>query len=467
MTGPDPGRGTSRALLVASVLTVLVVTAALAGLPFVRYAYRAPGLQIALHTADAVIALVVAYLVYGRYRQTSRVRDLLLASSLTVLATANLPFTALPQALAMQRDSELDQWAPLLVRTFGTVLFAAAALTPRSVRLDRRTARRAVLGVAAAALWLGGFGLVAADRLPPAVPADVLTDAADPLLVGHPVVLVLQGLGVVLYVSAAVAFNRGGRRERDEFLHWLAAAAVLAAGARINYLLFPSLYTDYLYTGDLLRLGFYLLLIVGAARELRSYWSGRLDTTLARGRRDALREVEDVVLQDLREAFRRSVEVAEAVRSGQAQAATQSCADALAALERALGEARREAEVAAWDAPFETQLRDAVAAAATRRSMDVHVQVDPAVDRPPHPDALLSIATEGVRGAGRHGGGSQARVTVSDNPLRLVVQDDGDAGDGARAAGFERIRRRAAQTGGAVTITAAPGRGTTITVDWL
>ena len=43
---------------------------------------------------------------------------------------------------------------------------------------------------------------------------------------------------------------------------------MLAAFARVNYLLFPSLYTEWAYSGDALRLGFYLLLLAGAAREI-------------------------------------------------------------------------------------------------------------------------------------------------------------------------------------------------------
>lgn len=271
---PTRGSGTTaRWALPVAFAVVVVLTAALALLSFVPYAVRVPELQIALNTADGVIALVVAYLVYGRYRQTSRVRDLLLTSSLVVLAVANLPLAAVSQAVAMTQLRELDQWLPLFMRTTGAVLLAAAALTPRRVRVGRRAARRAVAGLVAATAWVWVCGLLAAEALPPAVPKGRLPDVAEPLVVGHPLLLALQGVGIVLFGAAAWSFARAARRERDEFLHWLAAASVLAAGARVNYLLFPSLYTDFLYTGDLLRLGFYLLLLVGAAREIHSYWA--------------------------------------------------------------------------------------------------------------------------------------------------------------------------------------------------
>ena len=43
-------------------------------------------------------------------------------------------------------------------------------------------------------------------------------------------------------------------------MRWFAAGATLSAFARFNYFLFPSLYSDWVFTGDFLRLGFCLLM---------------------------------------------------------------------------------------------------------------------------------------------------------------------------------------------------------------
>ena len=152
MTTPgwEPPRAARLAMPVA-LAVVVVLTATVAGLRSLSYAYEAPGLQVVLNTADAVIALVVAYLVHGRYRQHGRIRDLLLASGLVVLAVANLPVTALAQALSVD-DRELYHWLALLVRTLAAALFAAAAVTPRTARVDRRTPR----GGRAAGVQRGG-----------------------------------------------------------------------------------------------------------------------------------------------------------------------------------------------------------------------------------------------------------------------------------------------------------------------
>lgn len=455
-------------MIAAAVAVVVLVTAGLAVLPFTRYAYEAPGLQIALNTADGVVAALVGYLAYGRYRQSGRVRDLLLASSLGVLAVANLPLAAVPQALAAGGDSAFGAWGALFVRTLGGALFAAAALTSRSARVSRRTARKGVAAVAGGVVWLAVIGILAAERLPPAVPA-VVREASDPWLASHPLVLAAQGLGVALYASAAFAFARAGTRERDEFLHWLAAAAVLAAGARVNYLLFPSLYSDFLYSGDLLRMGFYLLLVVGAAREIRSYWSARLGAAVARGRRDAFREVEDVVVHDLRVVLRRTEDLQGSV-GAPATPAVEAAREALEDVEQVLRDVRREVETVAADEPVEVRLRDAVSAIATRRGLRVDVRVLPGADVPQRSEAVLGLACEAVRGAARHGNASAVTITLSSDPLRLVVQDDGVAlQDSAteRAAGLQRMRSRADDSGGALTVSSAPGGGTTVIVDWL
>ena len=83
---------------VCAALTLAVVT-----VPQLRFAYRAPALHVVLETASAVVALLVAFLVHGRFRQSARAQDLLLALGLLVVAVANLALTALPSAVSPQR----------------------------------------------------------------------------------------------------------------------------------------------------------------------------------------------------------------------------------------------------------------------------------------------------------------------------------------------------------------------------
>ena len=61
-----------------------------------------------------------------------------------------------------------------------------------------------------------------------------------------------------LYSAAAVGFLIRAERERDVLLLWVALSAALSALARLNYFLFPSLYSEWVYAGDFFRIAGYL-----------------------------------------------------------------------------------------------------------------------------------------------------------------------------------------------------------------
>ena len=87
----------------------------------------------------------------------------------------------------------------------------------------------------------------------------------------------------MLFVIAAVGFARRGKR--DDFMLWLAAAAVLAAFSRLTAGLFPSDFVGWVQLGDAVRLGVYALLLIGAAREIRGYWAKFAEAAILEERR--------------------------------------------------------------------------------------------------------------------------------------------------------------------------------------
>lgn len=142
--------------------------------------------------------------------------------------------------------------------------------------------------------------LLLSERLPDAVVVRVSPEEpARPSLGGHPLVLGVQVANSICYAVAAVAFTRRGLRRDDELLGWFRAAAALGAWARINYLLVPSLYTEWLHTGDLLRLGMYVLLLVGSVREIQGYWAAQAAAAAEDERRRLARDLHDGVVQEL------------------------------------------------------------------------------------------------------------------------------------------------------------------------
>src|SRR3954453_15518361 len=110
--GEGGERRRSPVALVGGVTAVAVLaTAAVTAPPFVRFAYRAPAVHVMLETANALIALVVAFLVYGRFARHRRLAELLLVLAMCTVAIANLVLTAVPSAVAVAGDEEVSRWA--------------------------------------------------------------------------------------------------------------------------------------------------------------------------------------------------------------------------------------------------------------------------------------------------------------------------------------------------------------------
>jgi len=90
--------------------------------------------HLVLETVNACVALLLAFLVYGRFLRTYTRQDLLLLQGLVVLGTAN----ALLSVTLVKNNpaGAFGNWLPPALRIVGTLLIAAAALVPN--RLARR-----------------------------------------------------------------------------------------------------------------------------------------------------------------------------------------------------------------------------------------------------------------------------------------------------------------------------------------
>lgn len=457
------------ALALGALVVGLLATAAVVWVPYLRFAYRAPALHVSLETANAVIAVLVAYLVYGRFRESRRLQELLLVLALCTVAVANLALTALPSAVTIGRDEEYSRWAALTIRLIGTVVLTWAALTAPRVRVHGRQAAVGVGAVAAVVLVVSLAGLAYGGKLPPTVdPSLALGDATRPRLVAHPGVLGVQALGAALYGIAAVALTRQAARSTDQLLRWVGAGCVLAAFARVHYLLFPSLYSDFVYTGDLLRLGFYLLMLVGAAREIRSYWEARTWAAVLEDRRRVARELHDGVIQEL--GYIRS-------ESHGIPARLPAKNNIIEACDRALDEARVAVQTLGHerDEPLSVMLARGAVEMADRYRTDIQTDLDPAVEaNPDQAHALVRITREAVANAVRHGKAERVWVQLAGTgeKRRLVIGDDGQgfvvAAVAAGNAGYGLIsmRERARALPGSLDIETEPGRGSEVTVTW-
>jgi signal transduction histidine kinase len=224
---------------------------------------------------------------------------------------------------------------------------------------------------------------------------------------------------MALFAVAALGFSRRAERTSDRFMAWLAAGAVLAAVARLNYFLYPSRYSQWFYTGDLFRLAFYGLVLAGALAEIRGYWETATRVAVLEERRRIARELHDGLAQELAFIARRAGRLARTGDTGAAEVA--------AASHRALDESRQA--IAALTRPlderFEVSLADAVEAVAARAGVAVEVAVEPGMTLAPEARAHVTrIACEAVANAARHGAPGRILVELHVHPRpRLRVID--------------------------------------------
>ena len=466
-TGFEERREHGVALAVWTTAAASTATVAITVLPFVRFAYPAPALHVVLETTNALIALLVAYLVYGRFRESRRWQDLLLLLALCTGATANLALTALPSAVALTSGDELHRWQALLIRLVGTLALTLAALAPVARRVRRRQAVWAAVSVAVVVVVVSATATLLGDRLPPTVdPALALPDASRPRLVAHPFVLAAQAVGAAMYAVAAVAFTRRGSRGQDELMRWLGAGCVLAAFSRVHYLLFPSLYSEFVYVGDAFRLGFFVFMLIGASREIRAYWAVRARAAVLEDRRRMARDLHDGLAQELTYIRAQSQRLADRPDADIAQRIT-------AAAGRAADEARRA--ISALTRPvseaFPAALQRVADELAHRHDVKIVTDLDHAAEVSPSRDeALLRIVSEAVHNAVRHGQATRIEVRLTARPLEMTVTDDGRGFDAStRAAGgfgLTSMRERAEGVGAALDVSSVPGQGTTVAVRW-
>lgn len=456
-----PGhRGHVGTLTLGVSVACLASTAAISWSPQLLFGLHAPELHLVLDSVDASIAAVVAYLLWGQYRRERQWRQLLLTLGLLLLVTAPL----VEGVAHLAREPEVGVWWPQAVRGLAASLVSAGAL-----------ARHREVSTRAAAITTAGVGLVVAtvgtalwtrSSLPVPV-TESLPSAASPAVTGHPLLLLAQAFGAMVFLIAALVFTSEAVRDvaPDPLLLALGPACVLAAFSRVHYVLFPSIYSGWIYTGDVLRTLGYLVLLVGAAAEIARFWAHQSDLAVRADRRRLARELHDGVVQEL------GFIAAESHALGDPEPAARIRDAAM----RGLDEARAAVEALdrGGEESFSFQLHRMARQVTDRYGVRVLIDLD--VTMPVAPEeshALLRITREAASNAARHGGAASIGIglTRDTEGRRLVVHDDGAGFDPtstpSRGYGLISMRDRAKGLGGRLGVRSEPGRGTTVTVTW-
>ena len=450
-----------RRLAVGCALGSAGATAALVLVASLNFAYHGPALRVALETSAAIAASTAAFLVLGRFWRTGFFDELILSAGLSLLALSNFVFAALPAVFSLQSGRSFV-WSMIVTTTLAAFLICVAALLPRKRLAFGPRWPLAVYGSVLVLALAGTLPTAVDPRLVPRSVASSLSGAAQLSFVGTSQVVL-----TLLYLLAALGFTRRHRLTSDELSGWLAVGCILAGASQINYYFHPAVHSNWVYTADVFRLGFYLALLIGAAREIASYWTSVVAAASLEERRRLARDVHDGLAQEI--AY-----IARNVRLLGEQGAEPQLVDRiLRGVARAQEESRRVvgALAAKVDEPLDRALAEAARDAALRYGASVDMELANGISLSPRErEAVVRIASEAVTNAARHSGAATLRLYLErlDAGMRLGVVDDGDGFDDEEPrSGFGLItmKDRAEALGGKLRIESRRGTGTRVELE--
>ncbi|MFZ0340935.1 MAG: ATP-binding protein [Gaiellaceae bacterium] len=438
-----------------------VATIVIAFVARLDFAVRAPGVHVALETTAALAASAAAFLFLGRFRRSGLLDELILSAGLALLAFSNLAFAALPAVFDLQ-SNRATVWNMFFTNLLAAALISIAALLPRRrLAVGPHWALR-IFGCTTALALAGTVPLAVDTRLlPSGITVSASAQGTQAGLIGT-----LQLALAALYILAAFGFARRQRFAADELSAWLVIACILSAASHVNYFFHPSLHPNWVYTGDVFRLGSYLALLIGAAREIASYWTSVVAAASLEERRRLARDVHDGLAQEI--AF-----IARNVRLLREQGPDPALVERiLRGVGRAQEESRRVvgALSARADEPFEDAIAAATREAARRYGAAVDMELDSGIVLSPRErEAVVRIASEAVANAAEHSGADVLRVYLErlEAGMRLGIVDDG-AGfvEGAlRGYGLVTMKERAEALGGKLRIDSRRGAGTKVELE--
>jgi signal transduction histidine kinase len=414
-------------------------------------AYELPEARLALDTAVAVVAGIVAVLACIRFLVDGRTLDLLLAAGFWSIALGTTLFGLVP----VLGGEPLPPWAAWSL--VGSRLLGAALIAVAPWMNGRLVARRqALFGVGigiVVVLASAGLGLRTPDWY-----ADDVSEVEGSSVVRAAALL------AVLWVAALIGFAVRYRRYGRDFDSWMSLAVTLAFFAELHLVLTPVVSSEHVLQGDFLRVVAYGVLLVGVWRAIADAEFGR---AVADERARVAREIHDGLAQYL---FAVTTQVS-MLESGA------PLEQVLPRLKRASVAAQQEARFAVLalssaggSARFDSALRRYVDVLTADGELAVELDVDGSVRLAPDEQIeVFRIVQEGLGNVRRHAGARNAEVAISQRAGRRVVsvRDDGVGFDEEAAVdgqGLENMRQRAEAIDGSLSLRSSPGRGTAIEV---
>ena len=406
-------------------------------------------------TAALLVSGSVSALAWSRGRVAHDAAALLRGSAFAVLALLN--GLALAVALvgadpavgaSLEDPGQLPLIAGIVARGVSAALLVAAGMAALSRRTPALRPWLVLIGPSLAVAVFILLGVLVQDQLPMLAPQEALDAiAADPTAAlaprSAPVLVVLQSLIGAAFIVAALLAHRAYRRSGRAGDALLAAGFMIAAFSQVHYAIHPGSYTSIVTTGDLLRLAFYGVLLVGivadsrddlaelraATMEVRRLAEAEFVAATLEERARLAREIHDGLAQDLWYAKLKQSRLAQiAAFEDEPKRLSDEVADAiddaLAEARNAIAAMRGGAESGPLFDILERQVDDFSDRFAVRAELS-HEGPEPEIG-PRERAELLRIVQEALTNVHKHADATVVRVSVaSGEDLRILVADNG------------------------------------------
>ena len=480
-------------LVLALVLTAL--TTVVLVVPGIVPAIVNDRFDIAIVTAASLVSVAVSALAWGRGRVANDAGAMLRGSAFAVLALLNVILLAVGLVGAdaglgasLDDPGQLPILAGVVARGVSAALLVAAGLAALSRHTPILRAGLVLVGPPAAVLALLVVGAMNQDRLPMLAPASALDAiSSDPtalLAPGTvPALVIVESVIGAAFILAALLAHRSYRRSARAGDAMLAAGFLIAAFSQMHSAMHPGSFSSLVTIGDLLRLAFYGVLLVGivvesredladlraATMEVRRLADAEFAAVTLEERARLAREIHDGLAQDLWYAKLKQSRLAQI---GQFEAEAKQLSEEVAdAIDDALAEARHA--VAAMRGSTESgplldllgrQVEDFSDRFALRAELS-HEGPEPEI-APRARAEVLRIVQEALNNVRKHADATVVRVSVASNDdLRITISDNGrgfrtDAVSGGF--GLDSMRQRAALIGATLAINSMPQGGSRI-----
>ena len=466
--------------------------------PYVRLAVVNERLDLIINTGAMLAAGAIAALAWARYRVTAESRAFYRSAAFLTLASVNAGVMAV---LATDRGGELgfslDNPGPLPVISFVLARFVAAALlligglaAVRHTSMSRGVA--VLLVTTPAILTLTLLAILRRSELVSPLSAEALRQLQQ--VPGEP--LSLSGLSAgllgvqlvigAMFLGAAWLSYRSTLQQQRPADVYLAIGFILAAFSQVHYAVNPGSYAALVTTGDLLRVSFYGVLLLGvivqsrndareiedANAELRLLRDAEVNRALLEERGRLAREMHDGLAQDLWYARLKQGRLAQLVQGEEEKALAQ---DVMDAIDSGISDARQTVmamRAGSTDAPLLEIVERYAEDFGDRFALDVRYESS---GEPPELPArvqaeVLRIVQEALNNVRKHADATVVRVSAAtgDGSLRIDVSDNGRGFAPEQPTGgfgLHSMRERAELIGAVLRVESAPRDGTSVSLD--